>query len=450
MSTVILGCDRNASNDSACQDAVAKAIEKAGNTVEKLGIGPNQFASYSYSNKAKGKIGVFLIASGITAIADLYDGNTQFKYAYFGIRGDLKQPRLSTMSDFNSSPISKDWHGDCISKSCNSLAGKTYPQMNEVTKSKCIAVFGETCEQLGENIVKAMGGEVQSSDNKQASSGSTAKESIQKLLTHWDGEVECFIRGDRVYINKIKEPESDYNLVLQEGVNIFTDSLQITDVNPNTVNLLKVKWTKGTITLKDEELIKRFGEIKSEVEAVKKVVKTETVTTTVDTSTDTGTDTGTDTTATDTATDAAAAATDTGTDTATDTESTTETTTTTKTTVVEEPITNYKEALQFANTEWNKIKRENGHTIECQVRGSNKWQVGKWVKVIIPSFNENCFMYITRVSQSDDGGDWNCNLSLADYPPGWGEEQIENTEETEDEAAEGEEATTDEEAATTE
>ena len=60
-------------------------------------------------------------------------------------------------------------------------------------------------------------------------------------------------------------------------------------------------------------------------------------------------------------------------------------------------------------------------------------------------------MYITRVSQSDDGGDWNCNLSLADYPPGWGEEQIETTEETEDEAAaEGEEATTDEEAATTE
>ena len=437
MSTVILGCDTNSSNDSACQNAVAKIIEKAGNTVEKLTIGPNYFASYSYSNKAKGKIGVFLIASGITAIADLYDGNTNFKYAYFGIRGDLKQPRLSTMSDFKSSPISKDWHGDCISKSCNSLAGKTYPQMNEVTKSKCIAVFGETCEELGNNIVKAMGGQVDTDSDKKGSSGSTAKEAIQKLLTHWDGEVECYIRGSGVYINKIKEPESDYTLVLQEGVNIFTDSLQITDVNPNTVNILKVKWTQGVITLKDEELIERFGEIESEIEAVKKVVKTETVTktTTTDTDTDTDTDTGTDdTTTTD--------------DTTADDTATEETTTTeTKTTVVEEPIDNYKDALAFANTECNKIKRDNGHTIECQTRGSNKWRAGEWVKVIIPSFSENGFMYITRVSQSDDGGDWTCNLSLADYPPGWGEEQIETTddeEESEDSEDTSEETTEEE------
>lgn len=443
MATVILGCDRNNGNDSACQNAVAKALEKAGNTVEKLGIGPNQFASYSYSNSAKGKIGVFLIASGITAIADLYDGNTQFKYAYFGIRGDLKQPRLSTMDDFNKSPISKDWHGDCISRSCNSLAGKTYPQMNEVTKSKCIAVFGETCEQLGENIVKAMGGEISTdSSNKGSSSGSTAKDAIQKLLTHWDGEVECYIRGDKVYINKIKEPKSDYHLVLQEGVNILSDSLQITDVNPNTVNILKVKWTKGTITLKDEELIKRFGPIESEIEAVKKVVKTETVTTTTtttdttDTATDTAADVATDTTGTETTTD-------------TSTEDTEETTTTeTKTTVVEEPITTYKEALSFANTEWNKIKRDNGHTIECQVRGSNKWQVGEWVEVIIPSFGENGFMYITRASQSDDGGDWNCNLSLVDYPPGWGKEQLQTT--TDSETTEDSEDTSSEDTATEE
>ena len=206
MATVILGCDRNNGNDSACQNAVAKALEKAGNTVEKLGIGPNQFASYSYSSKAKGKIGVFLIASGITAIADLYDGNTNFKYAYFGIRGDLKQPRLSTMDEFNKSPIHKDKHGDCISKSCDSLNGKTYPQMNEVTKSKCIAVFGETCEQLGENIVKAMGGETGSSSG--SSSASSIKKAIQEVLYGWNGDVECYLRDDTIYINKIRDPTS--------------------------------------------------------------------------------------------------------------------------------------------------------------------------------------------------------------------------------------------------
>lgn len=258
MSTVILGCDTNSSNDSKCQNTVAKVLEKAGHKVEKLSIGPNSFASYSYSGKAKGKIGVFLIASGITAIADLYSGNTNFKYAYFGIRGDLKQPRLSTMNDFKTSPISKDKHGDCTPAICNKLAGKTYPQMNEITKSKCIAVFGTTCQELGDNIVKAMGGE-SSDDAKKISQGGTIRDALQKLLTFWDGEVECYIRGDEVHINRIRDPEKYTSVTLEEGFNVFSDSVKVTDVNPNTVNYLKVVWAGGSIVFKDDKLIERFG-----------------------------------------------------------------------------------------------------------------------------------------------------------------------------------------------
>jgi len=408
VSTIVIGCDRNNGNDSKWQSTVAKALEKQGHSVEKLDIGPNAFASYSYSGKAKGKIGIFLIAAGLTALCDLYDGNTSFKYAYFGIRGDIGNG-ISSMNDFNTKGIHKDHHGDCISKSCNSFNGKTYPQINKITKSKCQAVYGGSPEEMGKNIIAAMGGSTSdSSDDKKSSSGGTVKESIQKLLKHWDGEVECYIRDGKVYINKIKEPKSDYHLLLQEGVNILSDSIQITDVNPNTVNYLIVKWTGGTITIKDEELIKRFGEVKSEVEAVRKIVKTET---TQSSSSDSDIDTDMDT---DTDTD-----TDTDIDTDTDT-----TTTTTKTTVVEEPIKTYEEALAFANTEWNKIKRDNGHTFECKVLGGSQWRSGEWVKVIAPSFNENGFMYLTRVSESDDAGDWTCNLALVDYPPGWGAEEL--------------------------
>ena len=86
MSTIILGCDRNGMSDREYQSTVAKILEKAGHTVQKLEIDPNAFASYSYSNKAKGKIGIYLIAAGTYSIADATYGNTHFKYNYFGIR----------------------------------------------------------------------------------------------------------------------------------------------------------------------------------------------------------------------------------------------------------------------------------------------------------------------------------------------------------------------------
>ena len=105
-----------------------------------------------------------------------------------------------------------------------------------------------------------------------------------------------------------------------------------------------------------------------------------------------------------------------------------------KKTVVEDvPITNYKEALEFANREWNKLKRGNGRSLECQVLGATQWQAGEWCKVYLPSFDIDGYMYIIRTSQSSEGGDWTSNLSLVDYPPGWGKEEIEEkTEEDSD------------------
>ena len=373
MATVILGCDRNNGNDSACQNAVAKALEKAGNTVEKLGIGPNQFASYSYSSKAKGKIGVFLIASGITAIADLYDGNTNFKYAYFGIRGDLKQPRLSTMDEFNKSPIHKDKHGDCISKSCDSLNGKTYPQMNEVTKSKCIAVFGETCEQLGENIVKAMGGETGSSSG--SSSASSIKKAIQEVLYGWNGDVECYLRDDTIYINKIRDPTSA-KLQLIEDVNVFMEGISITDIDPNTPNKLVVKWHNNKFIIKDDARIKRFGEVSKTITSSNKTEK---------------------------------------------------------------------DAVAFAYHEWNKLLKDSGRQLECKIDGGPEWRIGEWVRVYIPSFHLNGYMYLTKVNH-DDNLDWKVNVTLEDWPPDLGTKPAEKAKETDDStSSESSESTSDSE-----
>lgn len=279
MAQVVLGCDSNGVNDQGCIDTVAKILEDGGHSVEKLGIAPGPFASYSYGENGKnpkGKIGVYLMADSLTSIADLYDGNTGFKYAYFGIRGDLGLPRMSTMEHFKNNPIGKDRHGDCTSKSCDTLAGKTYVQINEVTKSKCIAVFGTSPEELGKNILDAMGGGSGNTEGdeetKGASNSGNVKECLQKLLTHWDGDVECVIRGKNVFINKVRDPEEFYSCALLETVNVFSDGITLTDINPNTPNHLVVEWTGGTIEMSDEKLIARFGEKLKTMTAVKKVV----------------------------------------------------------------------------------------------------------------------------------------------------------------------------------
>ena len=268
---VVLGCDINQGNDSEVQSYIAKRLEEAGHKVEKLAIAPGPFASYSYGQGGKqpeGKVGVYIMADSLVSVADLAFGGTKFKYGYFVIRGDLGRPKMDSREDFENNPIGRD--SDCTSI-CDKIAGKTYKEMNSICKDKCQIVFGTTKEEMADELLKAMGGG--SSESKKASEGGTIKEALQKLLTHWDGEVECYIRGDYVHVNKVRNPEEYHSSVLQEGANIVNDSVTVTDINPTTVNKLIVTWTDGTITLTDEKLIERFGEVPKEMEAVKKIIQ---------------------------------------------------------------------------------------------------------------------------------------------------------------------------------
>ena len=359
MATIVLGCDKNSSNDSAYQNTVASILKKAGHKVEKLPIGPNHFAKYSYSKKSKGKIGIFLIAAGLTAIADAFDGNIYFKYCYFGIRSDVSK-NLNNENDFKTRTIRKDKHGDCISKSCNKLAGKTFIQINEIIKSKCQAVFGTSPENMGDNLVSNIGGETNSSSNSN-DSGSTIKEALTDVLYGWDGEAECFIRDDTVYIRKIPSP-SKTKLSLVEGDNIDYNSVNVSDYNPSTVNKLSCDFKDYTLSIQDDYLIKRFGTISSTV-------------------------------------------------------------------TVDKTIKKLDDAKEFLQREWNKLKRDNGHVLELKTKGHSKWKQGRWCRVYLPSFGIDDYMYITKVSQ-DDSGVWDCNLTLVDYPPSFGEPTtVENDEE---------------------
>ena len=152
MANVVLGCDTNNSNDQKYLDTVGQLIEQAGHTVEKLSIGPNYFANYSWNGDTKGKVGVYLMAASLISFLDAGDAN--FDLDVFGIRGDVSS--YGTEEGFKTKGVPKDHHGDCIHARCNELQGKTYPELNEIYKGKCIAVPGTTPEELAKNILAAM------------------------------------------------------------------------------------------------------------------------------------------------------------------------------------------------------------------------------------------------------------------------------------------------------
>lgn len=198
-----------------------------------------------------------------------------------------------------------------------------------------------------------------------ASAGGEIKSAIKEVLYNWDGDVECFIRDDTVYIKKIPSP-TDAKLSLVEGVNIDLGSVSVTDYNPSTINILTTSFEDYDLTIQDDYLIKRFGKIPSNVS-------------------------------------------------------------------IDDSIENLNDAKKFLQREWNKLKRENGHSLELKTYGDSNWGQGEWCRVYLPSFNIDDYMYITKVSQ-EDSGEWNCNLTLVDYPPGFGEpSKTGNEEENESE-----------------
>lgn len=171
-SEVILGCDSNGVNDEGCLSTVEKALTAAGYKVNKLGIAPGPFADYSYSSEAKGKAGVYLMAASLVSFLDAAEAN--FDYNVFGIRGDVTS--WGTEEGFKTKGVPKDHHGDCTLATCDKYQGKTYPELNEIYKGKCVAVPGETPEKLAQNIVQALGGQYAGSGGGSSGGGAQVKD----------------------------------------------------------------------------------------------------------------------------------------------------------------------------------------------------------------------------------------------------------------------------------
>ena len=310
MTSYCVGCDNIVGGEKNIIDKVAKVLEKAGNTCERLNVGPNYVQSKGLSSSSKGKVAVFIVGgSDIGTYIDFRDGLKNggyyhYKFIWFAFCSWTAKTWI-TGEDLKNKPLVRA-HDDNFS-SQSSIApylGKSADYFFSKNKDKMNYVYGQSPEELAQKILG--GGTTADDKNKsKEGGGSNVKDCIQKLLKHWDGDVECYIRGDEIHINKVRNPEKYYSCMIKEEVNVITDSISITDVNPDTPNHLIVTWTGGKIEFRDEKAIVRFGEKPVTMEAVRKVTKTviEPVkTTSSDTDTESSEDTGEEDTGEDTTT----------------------------------------------------------------------------------------------------------------------------------------------------
>ena len=204
---VILGCDANTSDDSTVQNRIAERLEQEGYTVEKLSIGPNYFASYDYSSDAKGKIGIYLIASGIFSIADAAYGSGQFDNYIFGIRGDFGD-KGATCFDC---PISAD--ADCTSI-CDELDGKTFNQINSMLQPYVAICGGASTDELANNIIDWLN----ALEHKEERPPEQDKSRSEKVLDYFE---EHFGRCEYIDDALEKIQGLGYSFYFSDGYNIY-------------------------------------------------------------------------------------------------------------------------------------------------------------------------------------------------------------------------------------
>lgn len=263
---IVLGCDSNGVNDSQCLATVQQALEQAGYQVETLGIAPGPFAEYSYSSKAQGKTGVYLMAASLVSFLDAAQAN--FDYNVFGIRGDVSS--WGTEEGFKTKGVPKDHHGDCIMAECDTYAGKTYPELNDIYKGKCVAVPGENCEKLAQNIIAALGGQSMGGGTGQAMGGSAVlipDKTFYGLIKQIIGAVDAvfIVANNMVYLLSFKDfyeyrNQFDKFIPIIETKDVLRDSLVKNWSTDGYYNAVEVSYADGIIKYQNDVLVKQYGE----------------------------------------------------------------------------------------------------------------------------------------------------------------------------------------------
>ncbi len=153
--TIVVGCDLNNGNDRTLQTTIVNKLRNAGYNVEQLSVGPNYFANYDWHGSAKGKVGVYIMASSTISIADaMASPGHGFDYYVFANRDN--ELGRGSIKGWNTKAWGRD--SDCNSV-CNGWAGLTSAQIVEKMGSRGTMVYGDGNDGMANAVLAAVNGE---------------------------------------------------------------------------------------------------------------------------------------------------------------------------------------------------------------------------------------------------------------------------------------------------
>lgn len=285
MSSYVVVSD-NHSGASACIDAVASVLSKAGHDVDKGGVDSNSEA-YIRAH-GKGKISIFIV-NGVC----LSTFNSHVDVVKSGLTDKVIFAFPKTLmggSSFNSEEtlsslkmrVADDAHGFSKSRDYE-MSGKYTPvEYFEKFSQYVNYVWADDCEKVGEAILNgnfgsSSGGGSETSSGESETKPMSGWESLLDLIKPYDGEIFLLVRGDTVVCKRIEIPTWSA-IWAYEGVNIVDDSVTVTDYSPEIYNTLEVQYGsefQNSITLYFNKHIELFGERKKTIQATKKVSQDE-------------------------------------------------------------------------------------------------------------------------------------------------------------------------------
>lgn len=294
MTTIVLGCDSNGKNDKAYRDQVASMFRKAGYKLELLPISPTPFGVYGYTGKAKGKIGVYIMAASLVSVTDLASSGWHFDKTYFIIRGDVST-LINSEKAFNSKGIPRDNDGDCNSSICYKWAGKTYPQINNIIAGKGEVVYGDNAVDGANRVLSAMGGIQQAYSTTSDGKGGYQSNYTGSLQGNSDSNISPLLQGEMTFEELVGEicngidlmflckrstvvvtdfstifaeaeylRKNHYSAIADEDIHFWQleeDSYELNVNNHAFYNTVYVNYKNGTVKEQFYDLARIYGEV---------------------------------------------------------------------------------------------------------------------------------------------------------------------------------------------
>ena len=292
MTTIVLGCDSNG-NNVKYQNTVENILRKAGYKVEKLSIGPGPFGSYGYQSRAKGKIGIYLMAASLTSVTDLGSSGWKFKYTYFGIRADVSD--WNTEKKFNTWGVHKDHEGDCTNVFCDRWQRKTYPQINQIIANKGKVLFAENATNFANKVLQELGNPQAAYSTTSDGKGGYQSSYSGSLQGNSDSNISPLLQGEMTFEELVGEichgidlmflckrstvvvtdfstifaeaeylRKNHYSAIADEDIHFWQleeDSYELNVNNHGFYNTVYVNYKNGTVKEQFYDLARIYGEV---------------------------------------------------------------------------------------------------------------------------------------------------------------------------------------------